>query len=172
MKPSQRYRAMAHNRGRTGPERTLASALWRQGVRYFTHEGYKSVKGTRLPGNPDMVLPGKRMVIFVDGCFWHGCPQCGKHEGLTEESWVNKIAGNVERDGRVTAELEDRRLDGASHPRARHQHEVGTLRNCQPTGLPDSGSTHRQRDSRLRVGRQARIPNGPSPPFLFSPGPG
>ena len=107
MTPQQRYKAMAHNRGRTGPERTLASALWRQGVRYFTHEGYKSVKGTRLPGNPDMVLPGKRIVIFVDGCFWHGCPQCGKHEGLTDESWVNKIAGNVERDHRVTAELED-----------------------------------------------------------------
>ena len=46
------------------------------------------------------------MVIFVDGCFWHGCPQCRKHEGLNDESWVNKIAGNVERDRRVTAELE------------------------------------------------------------------
>ena len=59
-----------------------------------------------LPGNPDMVLPRKRMVIFVDGCFWHGCPRCRKHEGLNDVSWVNKIAGNVERDRRVTAELE------------------------------------------------------------------
>ena len=106
MTPQQRYKAMAHNRGRTRPERALASALWSQGVRYFTHEGYKSVRGTRLPGNPDMVIPRKRMVIFVDGCFWHGCPQCRKHEGLNDESWVNKIAGNVERDRRLTAELE------------------------------------------------------------------
>ncbi len=97
---------MAHNRGRTGPELALASGLWRQGVRYFTHEGYKSVSGTRLPGNPDIVLPRKRIVIFVDGCFWHGCPQCRKHEGLNDESWVNKIAGNRMRDRRLTAELE------------------------------------------------------------------
>ncbi len=54
-----------------------------------------------------MVLPRKRMAIFVDGCFWHGCPQCRKHEGLNGESWVKKIAGNRERDLRVTAELED-----------------------------------------------------------------
>ena len=107
MKPSQRYKAMAHNRGRTGPELALASGLWRQGLRYFTHEGYKSVRGTRLPGNPDMVLPRKRIIIFVDGCFWHGCPQCRKHEGLNGEFWVNKIAGNRARDRRVTDELED-----------------------------------------------------------------
>ena len=106
MKPAQRYKAMAHNRGRTRPERALASALWRQGVRYFTHEGYKSVRGTRLPGSPDMVLPRKRIAIFVDGCFWHGCPKCRKHEGLNGDFWVNKIAGNMARDQRVTAELE------------------------------------------------------------------
>ncbi len=106
MTPRQRHKAMAHNRGRTGPELALASALWRQGVRYFTHEGYKSVSGTRLPGNPDLVFPRKRMVIFVDGCFWHGCPQCRKHEGLNGESWVNKIAGNRVRDRRVTAKFE------------------------------------------------------------------
>ena len=97
---------MAHNRGRTRPERALASALSGQGVRYFTHEDYKSVRGTRLSGNPDMVLPRKRIVIFVDGCFWHGCSQCRKHEGLSDEFWVNKIAGNRTRDRRVTAELE------------------------------------------------------------------
>ena len=106
MKPSQRYKAMAHNRGRTGPERALASALWSRGVRYYTHDGYRSVRGTGLPGNPDLVLPRKRIAIFVDGCFWHGCPQCRKHEGLNEESWVNKIEGNRARDRRVTDELE------------------------------------------------------------------
>ena len=53
-----------------------------------------------------MVLPRKRIVIFVDGCFWHGCRQCGKHEGLNDEYWINKIAGNRARDERVTSELE------------------------------------------------------------------
>lgn len=107
MTPLQRYRAMAHNRGRTRPERALASGLWNRGVRYFTHEGYKSVRGVRLSGNPDIVLPRKRLVIFVDGCFWHGCRECGKHLRLTSEFWVNKINANKERDRRVTRELTD-----------------------------------------------------------------
>ena len=107
MNPTQRYLAMASNRGRTGPERALASGLWRRGVRYFTHEGYRSIKGQRLPGKPDLILPRKRTVIFVDGCFWHGCPKCRKHAGLRGEFWVNKIRTNRERDRRVTKELMD-----------------------------------------------------------------
>ena len=107
MEPSQRYRAMAHNRGRTGPERALASGLWNRGIRYFTHKGYKSVRGERLSGNPDMVLSRRRIVIFVDGCFWHGCPECRKHLGLRGEFWVDKIRTNRERDLRVTGELTD-----------------------------------------------------------------
>ena len=106
MTPNQRHKAMAHNRGRTGPERALASGLWHRGIRYFTGEGYKAVRGMKLHGNPDLVLPRKRMVIFVDGCFWHGCPQCRRHEGLKGEFWVHKIAGNKARDRRVVAELE------------------------------------------------------------------
>ncbi len=107
MTPHQRHKAMAHNRGRTRPERALASGLWRRGVRYFTHKGYKSVTGERLPGNPDMVLPKKRIVIFVDGCFWHGCPECRKHSGLSGQFWVNKISANRDRDLQVTRWLTD-----------------------------------------------------------------
>ncbi len=105
MTPNQRFRAMAHNRGRTGPERALASGLWRRGLRYFTPEGYKSITGQRLSGDPDLVFPRKRIVVFVDGCFWHGCSQCRKHEGLRGQFWVNKISANRERDIRVTRDL-------------------------------------------------------------------
>ena len=107
MTPSQRHLAMAHNRGRTFPEKALASAMWRQGLRYLTPEGYKSVKGQRLSGNPDIVFPQKKIVIFVDGCFWHGCPECCKHSGLSTQFWVSKISANKERDLRVTKELSD-----------------------------------------------------------------
>ncbi len=96
---------MAHNRGRTFPERVLASGLWRQGIRYFTHEGYKSVTGEKIIGNPDMVFPRKRILIFVDGCFWHGCPKCGKSPEQSGAFWVNKIDTNRKRDQRVTATL-------------------------------------------------------------------
>lgn len=105
MTPNQRHKAMAHNRGRTGPERSLASGLWRRGLRYFTHEGYKSVTGERLYGKPDMVFPRKRIVIFVDGCFWHGCPEWDKSTEQSGEFWVKKIETNKKRDQRVTSEL-------------------------------------------------------------------
>ena len=107
MTTGQRYRAMAHNRGRTRPERALASGLWRRGLRYLTHDGYRSVSGEKLIGKPDLVFPRKRVVIFVDGCFWHGCPSCGKAPEQSGEFWAEKIATNRRRDERVTATLEN-----------------------------------------------------------------
>ena len=107
MTKSQRYRAMAHNRGRTKPERAFASGLWRHGLRYFTHEGYEALTGRRLAGKPDLVFPRKKIVIFVDGCFWHGCPDCGKSPEQSGQFWVDKIANNRARDRRVTANLEN-----------------------------------------------------------------
>lgn len=106
MTPTQRYRAMAHNRGRTGPERVLASGLWRRGLRYFTHDGYRAVSGKRLIGKPDMVFPRKRVLIFVDGCFWHGCADCNKTSTLSGRFWTEKIATNRDRDQRVTVSLQ------------------------------------------------------------------
>ena len=105
MTPPQRYLAMAHNRGRTLPERALASALWREGLRYLTSEGYKSISGQRLSGNPDLVFPKKRLAIFVDGCFWHGCPKCNKSPKESGEFWIRKIETNKKRDQQVTLEL-------------------------------------------------------------------
>ena len=54
-----------------------------------------------------MVLPRKRIVVFVDGCFWHGCPRCHKHDGLRGQFWINKISTNRERDLRVSRDLAD-----------------------------------------------------------------
>lgn len=98
---------MAHNRGRTGPERVLASAIWLRGFRYLTSEGYKARFGKALPGKPDLVFTRIKVVVFVDGCFWHGCPTCDRVPDNMSEFWLKKIRGNVERDKRVTAALED-----------------------------------------------------------------
>lgn len=98
---------MAHNRGRTQPERALASALWGRGLRYLTAEGYKLTTGASLLGTPDLVFPRKRLVIFVDGCFWHGCAECGKSAELTGDFWVGKIDTNRRRDKRVTMGLRE-----------------------------------------------------------------
>jgi DNA mismatch endonuclease, patch repair protein len=85
----------------TGPELTVRRRLHRLGYRYRLHR-------RDLPGNPDIVFPGRRKVIFVHGCFWHGhdCAK-GKLPKSRTEYWTAKIKGNRERDTRVVARLED-----------------------------------------------------------------
>ena len=110
MTPAQRKKAMRSNRGRTGPERALASLLWQEGFRYLTAEGYRRRYGRRLLGQPDLIFGRKRVVLFVDGCFWHGCPKCGKMpEDYGNAFWRQKVETNVSRDERITVAL---RRDG------------------------------------------------------------
>ncbi len=101
MTPSQRRKAMQSNRGRTGPERRTAAALWREGFRYLSAAGYRALAKRRFLGNPDLILVGRRCVIFVDGCFWHGCARCHNIRRDCNAWWRAKIAGNIERDRRV-----------------------------------------------------------------------
>ena len=61
-----------------------------------------------LPGNPDFVFPEGRVAIFVDGCFWHGCPKCGREPSSNVEYWNAKIRRNRRRDRRVSAQLRRR----------------------------------------------------------------
>lgn len=60
---------------------------------------------TDLPGNPDFVFPEKRVAIFVDGCFWHGCPRCGRFPKSRRTYWNAKISGNIQRDRRNRRKL-------------------------------------------------------------------
>jgi DNA mismatch endonuclease (patch repair protein) len=76
----------------TGPEIVLRSALHRAGYRYRVNGG------VGLPGTPDIVLPKFRLAIFVDGCFWHGCPQHGTVPKSNTEFWTTKILRNQQRD--------------------------------------------------------------------------
>jgi len=106
MTPEQRLKAMRSNRGRTGPERALASSLWRKGFRYLTPDAYRARHGKRFLGQPDLIFTRKRIVIFVDGCFWHGCRKCRKMaEDYPNALWQAKIETNVRRDRRITATL-------------------------------------------------------------------
>ena len=77
----------------TKPEETVRRYLFSQGFRYR-----KNVK--KLPGNPDIVLPKYKVVLFVNGCFWHGHEGC-KYFVLPKTNvdfWVNKIKYNRTRD--------------------------------------------------------------------------
>jgi DNA mismatch endonuclease (patch repair protein) len=58
-------------------------------------------RGSLLPGKPDFVFPKLKSAVFVDGCFWHGCPKHGRSPRSNAEYWSAKIAGNKARDHRV-----------------------------------------------------------------------
>ena len=61
-----------------------------------------------LPGRPDFAFPKLRVAIFVDGCFWHGCPRHGTLPRTNARFWREKIARNRERDREVNRELRHR----------------------------------------------------------------
>ena len=73
------------------------------------------IKGWRrhqpLPGKPDFVFTKERLAVFVDGCFWHGCPRCYIKPKQNAKFWRDKIGGNKKRDQRVAQQL---RRDGWS----------------------------------------------------------
>lgn len=80
-------------------EKRLASFLMRRRLR-----GWK-VRPKKLPGTPDIVFPGERVAVFVDGCFFHGHPNCGHVPKTNTEYWRAKILGNRKRDVRVSRKL-------------------------------------------------------------------
>ncbi|WP_096363755.1 very short patch repair endonuclease [Thiohalobacter thiocyanaticus] len=81
----------------TGPEVALRRALWQRGLRYRLH--------LQLPGHPDIVFTQRKIVVFVDGCFWHGCPLHGTMPKTNQEYWAAKIARNIRRDAEVDQTL-------------------------------------------------------------------
>lgn len=85
-------------------ERALRSELHRRGLRFRLHR--RLLMGNRR--TVDLAFPGARVAVFVDGCFWHGCPEHGTWPKNNADWWRAKIAANIARD-RDT----DRRLDEA-----------------------------------------------------------
>lgn len=62
-------------------------------------------RGYPLPGKPDFVFPAARVAVFVDGCFWHGCPLHGHIPKSNGKFWERKIITNMIRDERITRKL-------------------------------------------------------------------
>jgi DNA mismatch endonuclease (patch repair protein) len=58
-----------------------------------------------MRGRPDFVFRRERVAVFVDGCFWHGCPKCFRMPETNREYWERKIGRNVARDVRAAREL-------------------------------------------------------------------
>jgi DNA mismatch endonuclease (patch repair protein) len=62
-------------------------------------------RNSKLPGKPDFVFPAQRLALFVDGCYWHGCPRHYRRPKTNRAFWDAKIARNRQRDREVTRHL-------------------------------------------------------------------
>lgn len=82
----------------TSLERRFRSALWRKGLRFRKH--------TPLIGKPDVVFPRAGVVVFLDSCYWHGCPEHLRIPHSRVRYWRRKIDRNRKRDQHVTQQLE------------------------------------------------------------------
>jgi DNA mismatch endonuclease (patch repair protein) len=82
----------------TKPEVALRRELHRRGMRYRTHL-------KQLPGHPDIVFTGAKIAVFVDGCFWHGCPAHGRQPRHNSDWWEAKLENTRRRDRRNTRKL-------------------------------------------------------------------
>jgi len=95
-----RSKVMASIRGQdTEPELLVRKSLWAERKRYRIHD-------RSVPGTPDLSNKKKRVAVFIDGCFWHGCPLCYKEPTTNVGYWRNKIRDNRERRMRVLAGLQ------------------------------------------------------------------
>jgi len=100
--PEMRSAVMRRVKDRdTSPELKVRRLIWRLGARYRLNR-------RDLPGSPDIVLPGRRLAIFVHGCFWHGhdCARGARIPKANREYWTAKVARNRARDARAEAALD------------------------------------------------------------------
>lgn len=81
----------------TSPEIRLRKALWFAGLRYRLKN--------QLPGKPDIIFPAAKVAVFVDGCFWHGCPIHGRVPKSNQAFWLKKFTHNIARDIAAEAAL-------------------------------------------------------------------
>lgn len=99
--PEKRSAVMRRVKGRdTSPEIAVRRMLRAAGI------GYR-LGGQGLPGKPDIVMQGRRTVVFVHGCFWHGhdCARGSRKPKANADYWTAKLARNVARDREVGARL-------------------------------------------------------------------
>lgn len=97
----QRHKNMTNIRStNTKIEKDVTKALWNLGYRFR-----KNVK--TLPGKPDIAIQKYKIVIFLDSCFWHKCPEHFKKPKSNLEYWEPKIKRNIERDSQINQYYKD-----------------------------------------------------------------
>lgn len=102
-KDEKTSKTMSANKGKdTKPELLLRKALWNYGIK-----GYR-LHWKKVPGRPDIAFPGRKIAVFVNGCFWHRCPLCNPSTPKSNvEFWTEKFNKNVARDKKKREDLEE-----------------------------------------------------------------
>lgn len=95
---SKNMRAI-RSRGNRSTELRLRAALVQRGIKGWC------LHSKDVPGVPDFFFACERIAVFVDGCFWHGCPRCGHIPKTNVDYWQKKINRNKARDHAVTTAL-------------------------------------------------------------------
>ncbi len=93
-----RIMASVRSKGNRSTEQLMARVLRKAGLR-----GYR--KHWKVQGKPDFAWPDRKIALFVDGCFWHGCPRCNRPSKSNVGFWRRKISANRKRDLRVSRQL-------------------------------------------------------------------
>ncbi|WP_327636130.1 very short patch repair endonuclease [Kribbella sp. NBC_00482] len=102
--PGRSRNMRAIRRTDTSPETALRSELHRNGYRFRKDLSiYTSSRRVR----PDIVFTARKVAVFVDGCFWHCCPEHGRQPSVNSQYWSPKLQRNVERDRLADAALDD-----------------------------------------------------------------
>ncbi|RJK92518.1 DNA mismatch endonuclease Vsr [Vallicoccus soli] len=145
----------------TAPELALRRLLHRRGLRYL-------VDARPLPElrrRADLVFPAARIAVFVDGCFWHRCPEHGTEPRHNAEWWKDKLARNVTRDRETDRSL----LDAGWLPLRFWEHQpsadaadvVAAAWAARRPGRCSGGQRRSQASSRVTVSKTAPAVDGP-----------
>jgi DNA mismatch endonuclease (patch repair protein) len=101
--PAKRSAVMARIRSKGNLETEMAM------IRLFREHGIAGWRRHQpVCGRPDFIFRKARLAVFVDGCFWHGCPQHGTVPASNRPYWKHKLERNYERDQQVNRELRKR----------------------------------------------------------------
>ena len=99
--PAVSERMTRARRENTGPERALRSVLHRRGYRFRVHRPVPGAARRKV----DIVFPVEKLAVFVDGCFWHACPEHATWPSANAAFWRRKLERNAERDRETDARL-------------------------------------------------------------------
>ncbi|TDD59340.1 very short patch repair endonuclease [Kribbella antibiotica] len=131
--PGRSRNMRAIRRANTKPEVELRSALHRQGYRFRKD---LSIYTTTRRVRPDVVFTARKVAVFVDGCFWHCCPEHGRKPSVNSGYWSPKLQRNVERDRLADTALQQ---DGWTVVRVWEHEEIGTALATVIRALGESG---------------------------------